>query len=88
MARTLQIIERYNAEKIYRLINYIIDLVFCAFMMWFFFLGFLLYQYFVLGTTIEESYDQANISNPLIDRILILLMYGLLRLIMDAEKKG
>ena len=40
MARTLQIIERNKAEKIYRLINYIIDLVVCAFMMWFFFLGF------------------------------------------------
>ena len=88
MARTLQIIERNKAEKIYRLINYIIDLVVCAFMMWFFFLGFLLYQYFVLGTTIEESYDQANISNPLIERILILLMYGLLMFVMEAATKG
>ena len=88
MARTLQIVERNKAEKIYRLINYIIDLVVCAFMMWFFFLGFLLYQYFVLGTTIEESYDQANINNPLIERILILLMYGLLMFVMEAAIKG
>ena len=88
MARTLQIVERNKAEKIYRLINYIIALVFCAFMMWFFFLGFLLYQYFVLGTTIEESYDQPNISNPLIERILILLLYGLLMFIMEAATKG
>ena len=88
MARTLQIVERYKAEKIYRLINYIIDLVFCAFMMWFFFLGFLLYQYFVLGTTIEESYDQANINNPLIERILILLLYGLLMFVLEAATKG
>jgi uncharacterized RDD family membrane protein YckC len=88
MARTLQIVERNKAEKIYRFINYFVDFVFCAIIIWFFFLGFLLFKYFVLGKSLEESYDQTDINNPLIERILILLLYGFIMFFIEAATKG
>ena len=88
MARILQVVERNKAEKIYRFINYFIDFACCALIMWFLFFGFLLFKYFVLGTSLEESYEQVAINNPLIERIFILLMYGLLMFLIEFATKG
>ena len=88
MARTLPLVERNKAEKIYRFINYIVDLGFSLLTIWFLFLTLLLLKYFILGTPINESYDQMTIANPIIERIFLLLLYSFLLFLVEFITKG
>lgn len=88
MARTLQVIERNKAEKIYRFINFTLDFAFSVLIMWFLLGVFAVLKYFIMGVAIEETADELVNMNPLIDRILTVLMYGFIMFLIEAATKG
>lgn len=88
MARTLQVIERNKAEKIYRFINYLVDFVFSLLIMWFLLGVFAVLKYYILGVAIEETADELENMNPLIDRIFTLLAYAFIMFLTEFATKG
>ncbi|MBF8457295.1 RDD family protein [Kaistella sp. G5-32] len=88
MARTLQVIERNKAEKIYRFINYLVDFAFSLLIMWFLLGVFAVLKYYILGVAIEKTADELENMDPLIDRIFTLLAYAFIMFLKEFATKG
>ena len=76
MARTLLIVERNKAGLGYRFANYCIDFIFSIFLIWVFIAIVILFLYIVYGIDSDESFDYLANLNPLVDRIMTLLLYA------------
>ncbi len=88
MAKILQIVERNKAEKVYRFINYIIDFGFAVLIMWILLGIYAVLKYFVLGVEIQESAMEIENMNPILDRVLSILMYAFIMFIIEKLSAG
>ncbi len=88
MARTLQVVERNKAGLGYRFANYLIDFAFSIFIMWVFIAFVVLVLYFVTGTDIDQSLDDLGDINPLLDRIMTLLVYAFIMFLTEKLTNG
>lgn len=88
MARTLLIVERNKAGLGYRFANYCIDFIFSIFLIWVFIAIVILFLYIVNGIDSDESFDYLANLNPLVDRIMTLLLYAFIMFLTEKFSKG
>lgn len=88
MARTLLIVERNKAGLGLRFLNYIIDFITSVIIMWIFIAIIIVILSIVKGIDVNESLDDLADLNPLVDRIVTLLMYAFIMFLTEKITKG
>lgn len=88
MARTLLIVERNKAGLGYRFANYCIDFIFSIFLIWILIATVVIVLYFVKGVDSEESFDFLANLNPLVDRVMTVLLYAFIMFLTEKLSKG
>ena len=88
MARTLLIVERNKAGLGYRFANYLIDFAFSIIIIWILILIVVVLLSIIKGTSTDESFDYISNLNPLVDRILTLLLYAFIMFLTEKLSNG
>lgn len=88
MAKLIKIVHDNRAEKILRFLNYIIDFIFCYFLIIIFYALSAFIYALITGESFEEVAEKLGNINKYVDRIMTFALYVLLMFLFEYLTKG
>lgn len=88
MAKTLKVVQRNKADKLYRFVNFTVDVIFSVFLIWSFYIIYLLLKSSFFITEINPALTEEEHSNHVLDGLYLLLLYAFVLFLTELATGG